>query len=71
MTSHPKPVEPVIVVVPVAVADAVDDLASIKATIFQDNYLGASKKLGPGRYNATAMGIGDNTLSSIKVPEVW
>jgi hypothetical protein len=59
---------PVVVVVPVVAADEKDDPVFPKATIFDGNYSGASKKLGAGRYDAAAMGIGDNALSSIKVP---
>lgn len=64
-----EPSKPEVVVVAPVVTDEKDDPSLPKATIFEGNYAGPSKKLGHGRYNAEAMGIGDNTLSSIKVPE--
>lgn len=54
--------------VPVVVEEQ-DDPASPRATVFEGNFSGISRKLGPGRYNAAALGVGDNALSSINVPE--
>lgn len=72
---EPEPVKETpapVVVVPVVVEEneepAADDPAAPRVTIFEGIFGGASKKLGHGRYDAVAMGIGDNALSSIKIP---
>ncbi len=39
-------------------------------TLFQGDFTGKSKKLVPGRYSSTDLNIGDNDLSSIKIPKV-
>lgn len=65
----PKPGVAVPVPAPVVAGEEKDDPTSLAATVYEGNFSGASKKLGPGKYNAAAMGVGDNALSSIKVPE--
>ena len=71
---EPEPVKEIPVVVPVVVVEetekdlAADDPAAPRVTIYEGLFGGASKKLGHGRYDALAMGIGDNALSSIKIP---
>lgn len=43
--------------------------ADLNVIIFKDDFSGASKSLAPGRYNAQDLGIGDNQLSSVKIPQ--
>ena len=43
--------------------------SSLKATIFQHaNYAGNSQALGVGKYNIADLTIGNDKLSSLKVP---
>lgn len=36
--------------------------------VYEDNFSGASRRLGPGRYDYRQLGIRDNSLSSIVIP---
>lgn len=48
----------------------VEESAPLQATIYADsNFTGTSQKLGVGRYDFAALTIGDNKLSSLRVPE--
>ena len=44
-------------------------LANPKVTIYQHNFSGASKSFSPGRYDMGELGIGNDQLSSVKVPK--
>jgi hypothetical protein len=44
------------------------DPEELVVTIYSDKYSGRAQKLGPGRYYARDLTIGDKQLSSIKVP---
>jgi len=46
----------------------VDEVPSSLIIIYRGDFTGTSQQLGPGRYAADAMGIGNNELSSIKIP---
>lgn len=59
----------VMVTVPVVAEAEKDDPVFPKATVYEGDFNGISKKLGAGKYTASAMGVGDNALSSIKIPE--
>lgn len=37
-------------------------------TLFRDNFSGSSSTLAPGKYGPSELGIGSNSLSSIKIP---
>lgn len=75
----PEPVKetPVVVVTPVVVpvetkpatplpAEEAPDRAVI---IYQGDFSGLSKRLAPGRYDVTALGIGNDELSSVDLPD--
>jgi Domain of unknown function (DUF4476)/Beta/Gamma crystallin len=63
-----KPVAPT-VPLPTVVTEEKNDPASPMAIFYEGNFSGLSKKLGPGRYTAAMLGMGDNAISSVKVPE--
>ena len=64
----PQPIPRVETPAPV-VEEIAEDLTLPMVTIYQGNYSGLSKKFTPGRYDVGALGIGNNELSSAKVPE--
>lgn len=73
---EPLPVVPV-VVVPVVTAPetqhpatepGVVEESTGPVTLYQGDFEGLSKKLKPGRYDIDALGIGNDELSSVKVP---
>lgn len=64
-----EPQPQVVVAVPVVANEEKEDPAFPKVTVYDGNFEGVSKKLGAGKYSAAGMGVGDNALSSIKVPE--
>lgn len=45
-----------------------EDKPALMATVYQDNFSGASKQLLPGNYEYQQLGIGNNTVSSVRVP---
>lgn len=65
-----KPIDPVIIKdeEPIDLPDE-GEAANTMVTLFEGNYSGNSKKLAPGRYTGSALGIRDNSLSTIVVPE--
>ncbi len=64
----PQPVPSVVIPVPV-VEEIVDDPAFPMVTIYQGNFSGLSKRFAPGRYDMGVLGIGNDQLSSVKVPD--
>jgi|GEM_PF-1731817 hypothetical protein len=78
--------EPLPVVVPVVVAPVVTEPDPVPPTpeplvgveestgpviIFQGDFTGLSKNLKPGRYDIDALGVGNDELSSVKVPHAF
>jgi hypothetical protein len=62
VVTEPQPTPPA--TEPTVVAEE----SSGPVTIFQGDFTGLSKKLKPGRYDIDALGVGNDELSSVKVP---
>lgn len=64
-----KPADPVIIKEEVIDLSDEGEVVNTMVTLFEGNYSGNSKKLAAGRYTGAAIGIRDNSLSTIVVPQ--